>query len=145
MASPDDTLLAINGLTIPTASSRFIRQSLSPIPQAGNFRRTVNMQLRNVAPVAAGTKYKTTISCTDVNAPIWDQLHIGLQIVVDCVEELFYEIGGTPGKPVVPDSERTFGGVIWYRPRLIMLVTSWGDDLPENEALRSWTLEAEEI
>lgn len=145
MASPDDTLLAINGLTVPEASSRFVRQTLSPIPQAANFRRTVNMQLRNVAPAAAQLKYKTVISCQDINAPIWDQLRIGMQIVVDCIEELFYEIGGTPQKPVVTGSERTFGGVVWYRPRLTMLVTEWGDDMEENQVIRSWSLGAEEI
>lgn len=145
MASPDYTLLAINGLTVPEASSRFVRQSLTPIAQAGNFRRTVNMQLRNVAPAAAALIYKTVISCQDINAPIWDQLRIGMQIVVDCVEELFYEIEGTPQKTVVTDSERTFGGVVWYRPRLTMLVTSWSDDMDENAVVRSWQLEAEEI
>lgn len=141
----DDTLLAINGLTVPEASARYVRQSLTHIPQAANFRRTVNMQLRNVAPASAQGKYKTVITCTDVNAPIWDQLYIGLQVVIDCIEELFYAIGGTPTKSVVPNSTRTFGGVVWYRPRLTMLVTNWSDDLEENEALRSWVLEAEEI
>ena len=141
----DDTLLAINGLTVPEASARFVRQSLSHIPQAANFRRTVNMQLRNTAPAAAQGKYMTVITCTDINAPIWDQLYIGLQVVIDCIQELFYAIGGTPEKPVVPGSERTFGGVVWYRPRLTMLVTAWDDDLTENEALRTWRLVAEEV
>lgn len=145
MPSPDYTLLAINGLTIPEASSRFIKQSLTPIPQAANFRRTVNMQLRNVAPAAASLKYKTVISCQDINAPIWDQLRLGMQVVIDCVPELFYDLAGSPQKSVVPDSTRTFGGVIWYRPRLTMLITSWGDDMEENAVVRSWSLEAEEI
>jgi hypothetical protein len=143
---PNYTLLAINGLTVPEASARFVRQSLSEIPQAGSFRRTVNMQLRNVAPPAASGKYKTVVTCTDINAPIWDQLHVGLQVVIDCIPELFYATtGGSPTKSVVPDSTRVFGGVTWYRPRLTMMVTAWGDDMEENEAARSWTLEAEEV
>lgn len=143
---PNYSLLAINGLTVPEASARFVRQTLSEISQAGSFRRTVNMQLRNVAPAAASGKYKTVITCTDINAPIWDQLRVGLQVTIDCIEELFYATdSGSPIKSVVPDSTRVFGGVTWYRPRLIMMVTAWGDDMDENAAQRSWTLEAEEV
>lgn len=144
VAPAEDTLLAINGLVVPKSSARFVRQSLSQIQQAGNFRRTVNMELRNVAPVSAATKYKTTITCTDIYAPIWDQLRVGLLVTIDCIVPLFYAIGGTPEKTAVPDSTFEFDGLMWYRPRIPFMITSWGDDMEENQAQRSWTLEAEE-
>lgn len=143
--APDYTFLAINGLTVPEASARFVRQTLAPISQAGNFRRTVNMQLKNIAPALAQLKYRTVITCSDINAPIWDQLYIGMAVTIDCVPELFYALAGTPAKTVVPNSTRTFGGVNWYRPRLSMIITDWGSDDDENARIRNWTLAAEEV
>jgi hypothetical protein len=144
VALPEDTLLAINGLVVPKSSARFVRQTLTQISQAGNFRRTVNMQLRNIAPAAAASKYRTVITCTDIYAPIWDQLRVGMVVTIDCIVPLFYAIGGTPEKTAVANSTFEFDGLMWYRPSISMMITSWGDDMDENQAQRSWSLEAEE-
>jgi hypothetical protein len=146
MVTKYETLLAIDGVTLPIASARGIKQRLEPIQQGGNFRRTVNMALRNTAPVEAKFKYRTSITCDDINAPMWDGLFLGKQVVIDCVEELFYlTSGGSPLKTVVPGSTRVVGTVTFYRPRITMLITSFGSDGEEYEAARGWSIEAEEV
>lgn len=145
MATPYETLLAINGVTLPVASARGIRQTLDPIEQATSFRRTVNMKLRNTAPPQAQKLYKITITCDDINAPMWDGLYIGMPVVVDCMSELFFlTVGGVPEKPVVPGSERIWGAVTFYRPQITGQITSFGDSNEEYEAARSWMIEIEE-
>lgn len=148
MVAPYETLLTIAGVPLPQASARGIRQTLAEIEQAGNFRRTANLELRNVAPIAARRKFKTTISCDDINAPMWDGLYKGLVVsYIDCVEELYYlTSGGVPFKTVVSGSVRVVGSVTFYRPRLLnCMITEISVDGDEYAASRGWSISAEEV
>lgn len=145
MVAPYETLLAINGLPLPIASSRGIRQTLEPIQQASAFRRTVNMKLRNTAPPAAQGLFKIVITCDDINAPMWDGLFLGQTVVVSCVSELFFiTSGGSPEKTVVTGSQRVVGALTFYRPEITGKITSFGDNMEEYEAARAWMIEIEE-
>lgn len=145
MVAPYETLLSIDGVTLPIASARGIRQTIAPL--AGNFRRTVNMELRNIAPAAGRSKFRTTISCDDINAPMWDGLYHGLVVgYIDCIEELYFQtIGGVPLKTVVSGSLRVVGSITFYRPRLLnCMITDINVDGEEYAASRGWSITAEE-
>jgi hypothetical protein len=141
---PAETVLAIDGVPLPAGSARYVNQSLTLIDEAGNFRRTVNMELRNLAPGAAAEKYRTSITCDDVNAPMWDGLRKGLIVTVDCVSELYHKVGELPSKTVVTGSERTVGSVVYYRPQLSIMITDFGTNDQEIAALRGWFIEGQE-
>lgn len=139
-----ETVLVITIIGLPPGSARGVKQTLKPIAAAAQFRRTVNYTLVNTAPTLA-QKYATEISCDDLNAPCLDGLAIGAEVVLDCVAELSYKTaGGTPQRPVVPDSDYENGESTIYRPRLNVTITDFQWDTDETEARVGWRLTAEE-
>jgi len=144
MPSQPLTLLVISGPGMPTYAARGLTQTLNPINASGNIARTVNGGLIDFSPPQM-RKYKSTISCSDVDAPALDGVWAGMPVIVDCVSELGYLAGGTPQRDVVPGSERTEGAWTWYRPRLDMMVTNYTASTNEYGAEVAWTLELEEV
>lgn len=143
------TLLVISGVGVPPYSARGLSQTLEPIDAASQLRRTVNGDLVDVAPSQL-RKYRSTITCSDQQAPAFDGLWPGELVVVQCVAELSYlTAGGAPGRDVaeVATGElatRTEGDFTFYRPELIMRVVRFRQQLDEWEAVVGWTLELEE-
>jgi hypothetical protein len=139
-----ETLLTITGLVTPY-SARGLDQVLEPIPQASAMRRTVNGALVDLS-VPQMRKYRSTITCNDMNAPAIDDVWPGQQVTVDCVAELAYVTsGGSADRTVVPGSSRTSGDFTFYRPRLTMRVRSFQTTTDEWGAAVGWTLELEEV
>lgn len=138
------TLLVISGPGMPTYAARGLTQTLDPIGAAGAIARTVNGGLIDLSPPQM-QKYRSTISCTDTEAPALDGVWPGQPLTVDCVSELGYlTAGGSPQRTVVSGSSRTAGAWTWYRPRLDMMVISYSTSADEWGAQVGWSLELEE-
>lgn len=139
------TLLEIIGIDIPPYASRGLTQTLEPIDQAKQNRRTVNGALKDISAIQF-QKYKSTISCTDQQSPGLDGIWPGLAITVRCVAELSYETGsGSPERDVVSGSSRIEGSWTFYRPELEMRVMSYSMQTDEYGAAIGWQLDLEEI
>ncbi|MDR2681438.1 MAG: hypothetical protein LBB29_00080 [Holosporaceae bacterium] len=103
--SETNLILGISGL--PPESARNCTQELHPIPN-GEFKKSVNGDLLFLKS-SENKKYKSVISCRDINFPIIDSVWIGSQMNVGCIQNLWQSI--EPGKqkirlirPVVRDS-----------------------------------------
>ena len=139
-----DTLLVLTGIGIPAYSARGLTQTLQPIEAAGSQRRTVNGTLVDLS-LSQFRKYRSTIRCSDMEAPALDGIWPGATVTVQCVAELCFPVGGTPERIAVTGSVRTEGDFTFYRPRLVMQVI--GHSIEKNEwgAVTGWTLETEEV
>ena len=142
--SDPTTLLVLTEIGLPFYSARGLTQTLAPIKEATDLRRTVNGELVNVA-AAQFKKYSSKISCSDQEPPSADFMMPGTQITVDCVSELWYVSPAVPLRPVVPGSIRNEGGFIFYRPQLLMLVVAFHTSTDEFGAIVAWEIELEEV
>src|SRR4029078_9854115 len=111
------TLLELVGIGVPPYSARGLSQSLAPIDQAVNIVRAIDGSLLDMS-YAPFRKYKSSISCDDQQAPAVDGVWPGQLLTVSCVAELCVADPGVPDRPVVPGSQRTAEGFIYYRPVL---------------------------
>ena len=145
VASGDDTLLVLSGVGVPSYSARGLTQSLEPIDAAAQLRRSINGALLDLT-YAPFRKYKSTISCADLNPPSVDGIWPGHVVEVECVAELSYpESGGMPARTAVSGSERTQNGYVFYRPILDMMVVGFSAETDEYGAIVSWQMQLEEI
>ncbi len=148
MATPPDTLLVIsgdNGDIIAAYSARGLTQSIDPIDAASVVARTVNGALIDLSP-SRFRKYKSTVSCTDVETPALDGVWPGMVVTVDCVAELGYlTSSGTPQRQIVEGSERASSNWTYYRPRLDMRVTQYTVSRDEYGHMIEWSLSLEEL
>lgn len=138
-----ETNFSMTILGVPPYSARGITQSLEPIDHASGIYRTINGGLVNFS-APQFQKYKTTVNGNDQNPPAFDSIWPGQEVVMDCVAELSYPVGGSPNRTVVPGSARTESGFIIYRPRLTMTITKITAQNDEWGATVTWQLEAEE-
>jgi hypothetical protein len=138
-----ETILDLGGL-LTAYAARSITQSLAPIAAAASLARTINGVLVDLSDPAF-RKYASTVSCTDHNAPAFDGVWPGQELVVDCVVELSRLTASPASRPVVPGSERVEGAFTFYRPRLTMRVVSVASDVDETEASVAWQIELEEV
>jgi hypothetical protein len=148
MATPRDTLLVIsgdNGDLIAAYSARGLTQTLDHIDAAAVTARTVNGALIDLSP-SQFRKYKSQISCTDVETPALDGVWPGMVVTVDCVAELgFLTAGSSAQRPIVPGSDRVAGAWTYYRPRLDMRVTQYTVSRDEYGHMIDWSLSLEEL
>lgn len=147
------TILAIDLIALADGAARGLSQTLEPIEQAAQLRRTVNGTLVDVSNPAF-RKYRSTIRGRDQLPPALDGVWPGLAVTVQCIAELAFlpasGIGsGSEGdmalRPVVAGSEREEGALVFYRPELSMLVRSVTQETDEWGAAVSWTIELEEV
>ena len=139
-----DTLLVLTGIGIPAYSARGLTQTLQPIEAAGSQRRTVNGTLVDLS-LPQFRKYRSTIRCSDMEAPALDGIWPGAMVTVHCVVELCHPTGGTSERTPVTGSMRTEGGFIFYRPQITMQVIGFSVEKNEWGAITGWTLELEEV
>lgn len=144
MNASDDTLLVLTGIGIPAYSARGLSQTLEPIGAAAFLARTVNGALRNLSS-SQFEKYQSTVSCTDMAAPALEGVWPGKTVIVECITELCYPIGGSPSRSFVSGSEYSDGDFVFYRPVLEMMVTSYTSQKDEWGATVQWQLQLEEI
>jgi len=143
-AVPYDTLLTISGIGISPYSARGLHESLKPIAQTQKLARTVNGTAIDISPPQM-RKYTLSIQCEDMNAPAIDGIWPGMQLTVGCVSELSFPTGGAAGRSMVSGSLRFEGSYSFYRPELVVLVTSFSVERDEYGARISWQLEGEEV
>lgn len=140
------TVLKMVGVGVPPYSARGLNQSLAPIDQSSNLRRTVNGSLKDIS-FSGFRKYKSTISGTDQRPPNFDGKWPGLTVTVDCIATLSYEPGAgeTPQRPQVADSTVVEGIFTTYRPQLVMKIMSLSVDCDEYDVAIAWSLDLEEV
>lgn len=139
------TLLVISGAGVQPYSARGLSQTLDPIGQATNARRTVNGALKDLS-FDGFRKFKSTISCNDQTAPAFDGVWPGQTITVDCVKELCYKTaGGSPSRTVVSGSSRVEGDYTFYRPQITFMVMAYSASEEEYTASAPWSLTLEEV
>lgn len=125
-------------------SSRNLDESLSLDDGSKQMRRTWNGELKDLSnPMFQ--KYIVTIDGNDVLPPAFAGIWPGRTVVVKCVTELCYAVGGSAERTVVAGSERTRDGFVYYRPQLTMKVVSFDKKKSEWGGSVSWSLELAEI
>jgi hypothetical protein len=139
------TNLKLEGIGVPPYSARGVTQTLSPITQAAQLKRTINGVLKDLSSEQF-QKYASTISATDQLAPSCDGVWPGKEVVVDCISELCYlTAGGTPQRTVVAGSSRVEGDYTYYRPQLTMRVLSFSSAEDEWARSNNWSMQLEEV
>lgn len=143
------TVNAFTDLTITTMgvvpySARGLKQSLTPIDQASQLKRTINGDLKDLG-FDGFQKYASTISGEDQEPPAIDGIWPGLQVTVNCLYELSYLTGGSPNRTVVGGSSRTSGAFTFYRPQLTMRIMKFSCERDEYGAAVSWSMDLEEV
>jgi len=141
---PYDTLLTISGIGVPPYSARGLRETLTPIAATQRLARTVNGTAIDISPPQM-RKYSLSIQCNDMNAPALDGIWPGMQLTIGCASELSFPTGGSAARPMVPGSLRFEGSYSFYRPQLVVIVTSYSVERDEWGAAISWQLEGEEV
>ena len=146
--SSDETVLVIDDIAFPPGSGYEVNQTLDPIDGIPKPRRDINRRLINTAiNPAQNEKYKSTITFGDQRPPAVDGVWIGKELVVDCVNELWFVTHSAgPSKPVVPGSEYEEGPFTFYRPRLTMMITGGPrNTYNERGAVAGCEIDLEEI
>jgi len=139
------TLLVISAMGVPPYSARGLDQTLEPIQQAKQVRRTINGASVDLS-VSQFRKYASTISCTDQRAPAIDGFWPGQTVTVSCVAELSYLTeGGSAQRPIVSGSSYVEGAFTFYRPQLTMKILSLQTKMNEYSAAVGWQMQLEEI
>jgi hypothetical protein len=139
------TVLRMVGVGVPPYSARGLSQTLAPISQASQNRRTVNGALKDIS-FPGFRKYKSTISGSDQRPPNFDGKWPGLTVVVDCIQELQYTtLTETAQRTAVAGSSHIEGNHTVYRPQLTMKIMDFNMQTDEYGAQVSWSLDLEEI
>ena len=141
----DSTLLKISGVGMSPYAARGLTQTLNPIDQSKDLRRTINGELIDFS-VEQFRKYASVITGNDQMPPGVAGIWPGREVQVECIAELYYvTAGGSAERPVVVDSERTEGPYTYYRPVLDMRVIDFNQSFDEWAVQVSWSLTLEEI
>lgn len=144
LPNSNGTLLILTNMGVPFYSARGLSQTLTPIKESEVQDRTINGTLKDLS-YSQFRKYSSVISCTDMATPAIDGIWPGQQVIISCVCELAYPVGGTPQRPVVSGSSRTDNGFVFYRPILTMMLGSWQDQIAEWSADYQWQLPFVEV
>ena len=110
----DSTLLRISGVGMSPYAARGLTQTLNPIDQSKDLRRTINGELVDFS-VEQFRKYATVISGNDQMPPGIAGIWPGRDVQIECIAELYYvTAGGSAERLVVVGSERTEGPYTYY-------------------------------
>src|SRR5688572_23522278 len=137
------TLLELSGPGLPLYSARGLSQTLAPIGQASQLRRTINGKMRDLS-LPQFHLLTSTISGSDQRPPF--AYKPGTIVTVNCVQLLsFKSSGGAPQRNAVVGSDFEEGEWTFYRPQLVMIVTGWSMAFEEWQADQSWSMTLEEL
>ncbi len=139
LPNSNGTLLILTNMGVPFYSARGLSQSITPIKQSDQQEYDINGNLLDLS-YAQFRKYSTVISCTDMRTPAIDGIWPGQVVIISCVCELSYPVGGTPQRSVVSGSSRTENGMVFYRPILTCRIGSWQDQVGEYSADYQWQM-----
>ena len=141
----DITVLRLHGMGVPLYSARGLSQTLTPIVESQQLRRTINGDLDDRS-VSQFRKFDSTITGTDQQPPALNGVWPGTQIIVDCIPEIAYETStGQPDRQEVAGSIRYEGDYTYYRPQLTMRIVNFEVNKDEYGAQVGWTLELSEV
>ena len=167
-----ETNLILGVAGLPPESARNCQQELSPIPNC-EFKKSINVDLLFLE-THERKRYKSVITCKDINSPIIDGIWVGSQISVGCIQNLWQAINPGESKvrlirPAVEgsvcavnnlgdaipfrlvDDEVEFNKIhyekifLCFRPWLIMLVINFSLDTDEWGMSGGWKIVLEEI
>lgn len=145
MNSSDSTLLRISAVGMSPYAARGLTQTLNPISQSKDLRRTINGELVDFS-VEQFRKYASVISGNDQMPPGVSGVWPGREVQVECIAELYYLTAeGSAERPVAEGSTRTEGAYTYFRPVLDMRVVDFNQSFDEWDAQVSWSLTLEEI
>src|SRR3982751_4542567 len=100
----DSTLLKISGVGMSPCAARGLTQTLNPIEQAKDLRRTINGELIDFS-VEQFRKYAGVITGNDQMPPGVSGIWPGRDVQLECIAELYYlTTGGNAERPVVAGS-----------------------------------------
>jgi hypothetical protein len=124
---------------VPFYSARGCTHTLEPIEESIQVERDVNGEAFDLSWTQF-RKYKSEVTCRDVEQPAFDGIWPGTVLVLDCVVELPYRTGtvGSPTRTVVSGSSRTEGDFTFYRPRLEMIFLGFATNMDEYAADVTW-------
>jgi hypothetical protein len=125
MAGEPSTLLSIDGIDFSPYSNRGLTMTLEPIAQAVDLRRDCNGLLVDVS-LAQFRKYRSTVTCTDQEAPTFTDVWPGKFVTVICIPDMGVSDG--------------VGNTLTME----MLVVAWDTSRDEWGAELGWRLELEE-
>lgn len=141
------TLLVMSPIGVPLYSCRGLTQTLTPVSEAKPApRRTINGELRWLG-LSQMQKYESVISCTDQDAPAFDGIWPGQAVLVNCVCELAYVAGGSPGRTIVPGTtpRTTEDNFVYYYPQIAFMVVDYNTSMEEWARDYQWQLSLREI
>jgi hypothetical protein len=145
LSSSDSTWLRISGVGMSPYAARGLTQTLNPIDQSKDLRRTINGELVDFS-IEQFRKYASVISGNDQMPPGVAGIWPGRDVQVECIAELYYvTAGGSAERPAADGSERVEGPYTYYRPVLNMRVVDINQSFDEWDAQVSWSLTLEEI
>lgn len=146
MPAPQElTLLRLAGVGVPPYSARGVTQTLAPIDEANDLRRAIDGSLMDLS-YAPFRKFKSTISCDDMDSPAVNGAWPGQVVTVECVTELASaEYDMNFDRPAVEGSIRQSGEFYFYRPILTMMITNYEIKTDEYGAAVGWSMELEEV
>jgi hypothetical protein len=167
-----ETNLILGVAGLPPESARNCIQELSPIAN-GEFKKTINGDLLFME-TSERKRYKSTITCKDVNSPIVDSIWVGSQISVGCIQNLWQSFNpmeiklrlirppvdgsvcvvnnfGEPIKFYLEDNEVTLHTTyeekifVCFRPWMTMRVIDFSLETNEWGMSGGWKLNLEEV
>ena len=141
----DSTLLKISGVGMSPYAARGLTQTLDPIDQSKDLRRTINGELVDFS-IEQFRKYASVISGSDQMPPGVAGIWPGRDVQVECIAELYdVTVGGSAERSIVLGSEHIEGPYTYYRPVLNMRVIDFNQSFDEWDAQVNWSLTLEEI
>jgi hypothetical protein len=141
----DSTLLRISAVGMSPYAARGLTQTLNPIQQAKDLRRTINGELVDFS-VEQFRKYASVISGNDQMPPGVAGVWPGQLLQVECIAELYFlTLGGSAERPISEGSLRVEGPYTYFRPLLDMRIVDFNQTFDEWDAQVSWSLTLEEI
>lgn len=145
---PDHTWLTITGIGgLPLFSSFNCEQTIDFIEAAKNTDRDLNGTLIDLTRLEL-RKYTTTITAHDVMVPPgMDGIWPGMPVLINCIIDFVYLIGGTPARPAAPGTTFLTPDLLFYtyKPQLSCLIDSFNSTFDEWGARVGWTMKASEV
>lgn len=141
VTATNPTLLTLDPITVPPYSARGIVQTLDPIPQSFNGAYTVDGELLNLSSPTM-RKFRSVITCRDLDGPALSGVWPGDIVTVGCiVERRFITATGAADRPMVAGSLRTEGIYSYFRPLLVMKITTYTEAIEEYPGYINWQME----
>lgn len=142
----DFTLLVLSGRGLAPYSARGLTQTFDPISAATHLERAVNGELVDLS-APQFRKYRSKVSCTDVNTPALGGVWPGTIVDVECAAEMSFKTDrpGDQEREAVIGSVRIEGDYTFYRPKMTFVFVGFSTSEQEYHRDVAWSFELEEL